>query len=82
MICSEAAQLERLARSRGMTAEEVRRRRANQMPPEQMARAADRVIDTNGTLEETEEKVRQAVGRAGAAATDETVEDEVPERHA
>jgi dephospho-CoA kinase len=60
VVCSEAAQLERLARSRGMSAEEVRRRRANQMPHDDMARSADRVIDTNGTLAETEEKVWQA----------------------
>lgn len=43
-----------------MSADEVRRRRANQMPHDEMARSADRVIDTNGTLTETEEKVRQA----------------------
>ncbi len=60
VTCSEAAQLDRLARSRGMAADEVRRRRANQMPHEEMARAADRIIDTNGTLAETEEQVRQA----------------------
>jgi dephospho-CoA kinase len=59
-VCSEAAQIERLAQSRGMTAEEVRRRRDNQMPQELMAKAADRVIDTNGPLAETEEKVRRA----------------------
>jgi dephospho-CoA kinase len=59
-VCSEAAQIDRLAASRGMTAEEVRRRRDNQMPQELMAEAADRIIDTNGTLAETEEKVRQA----------------------
>lgn len=60
VTCSEAAQLERLARSRGMSAEEVQRRRANQMPQEQMVQQADRVIDTNGTLAETEKKVRRA----------------------
>lgn len=59
VTCSEAEQLERLARSRGMTAEEVQRRRANQMPHAQMAEVADRVIDANGTLAETEEKVRR-----------------------
>jgi dephospho-CoA kinase len=58
--CSETAQLERLARSRGMSADEVRRRRASQMPYEEMVQAADLVIDTNGTLDETEEVVRQA----------------------
>ncbi len=65
VVCSEAAQLERLARSRGMSEAEVGRRRANQMPPEQMAREADLVIDTNGTLVETEEKVRRAWQQLG-----------------
>lgn len=59
-VCSEAAQLDRLASSRGMPADEVRRRRANQMPQEQMARLADRIIDTDGTLAETDAQVRQA----------------------
>jgi dephospho-CoA kinase len=58
--CTEAEQLARLAKSRGMTADEVRLRRASQMPYEQMTEAADLVIDTNGTLEETEEAVLQA----------------------
>lgn len=53
VVCSEAEQLDRLARSRGMSADEVRRRRAHQMSPEQMAERADRVIHTDGTLEET-----------------------------
>lgn len=57
MACSEAEQLARLERSRGMTPEEVRRRRANQMSPEQMAGRADRIIRTDGTLEETEAEV-------------------------
>jgi dephospho-CoA kinase len=57
VVCSEAEQLTRLARSRGMSAEEVRRRRANQMPPEQMAERADRIIRTDGTLEETKAEV-------------------------
>jgi dephospho-CoA kinase len=59
-VCSEAAQIDRLVSSRGMTAEEVRRRRDYQMSQELMAKAADRIIDTNGTLAETDEKVRQA----------------------
>lgn len=57
VVCSDAEQLARLARSRGMTAEEVRRRRANQMSPEQMAERADRIIHTDGTLRETEDEV-------------------------
>jgi dephospho-CoA kinase len=57
VMCSEAEQMARLARSRGMTPDEVRRRRANQMAPEQMAERADRVIHTDGTLKETEAEV-------------------------
>jgi dephospho-CoA kinase len=57
MVCSEAEQLERLARSRGMPAEEVRRRLVNQMAPELMAERADRIIRTDGTLKETEDEV-------------------------
>jgi dephospho-CoA kinase len=57
VACSEAEQLARLARSRGMSADEVRRRRANQMAPELMAERADRIIRTDGTLKETEDEV-------------------------
>jgi dephospho-CoA kinase len=57
VVCSEAEQLARLARSRGMSPEEVRRRRANQMSPELMAERADRIIRSDGTLEETESEV-------------------------
>ena len=57
VVCSEAEQLDRLARSRGMTADEVRRRRSHQMPPEQMAERADRIIRTDGTLEDTAAEV-------------------------
>jgi dephospho-CoA kinase len=57
VVCSEAEQLARLARSRGMSPEEVRRRRANQMAPELMAERADRIIRSDGTLEETENEV-------------------------
>jgi dephospho-CoA kinase len=57
VVCSEAEQLARLARSRGMSADEVIRRRANQMPPEQMAERADRIIRTDGTHKETEAEV-------------------------
>ena len=60
VICSEEEQLERLARTRGMSAAEMRRRRANQMPQDQMVNAADRVIQTDGTLIETERCVLRA----------------------
>jgi dephospho-CoA kinase len=58
--CSEKEQLERLALNREMSATEVRRRQANQMPYAQMLQAADRVIHTDGTLVETERRVLRA----------------------
>lgn len=59
-ICSDEDQLERLARTRGMSVDEMHRRRANQMPYEQMVEAADRVIPTDGTMIETERRVLRA----------------------
>jgi dephospho-CoA kinase len=47
--CSRRQQYARLAASRGMSAEQVRRRLAAQMPAREMAARADRVIDTGGT---------------------------------
>jgi len=60
VACSEEEQLKRLARTRGMSAAEMRRRRTNQMSQEQMVKAADRVIQTDGTLIETERCVLSA----------------------
>lgn len=59
-ICSEEAQLARLAASRGMSPAEVARRMANQMPPADMIAHADLVIRTDGTVQETAALVRQA----------------------
>lgn len=52
-LCSPLHQFVRLKRSRGMSAEEVRRRMAYQMPPAQMAAQAHRVIQTDGMMAET-----------------------------
>ncbi len=52
-ICSRRQQIARLVAHRGMSAAEVRRRLANQMPRAQMITQADRVIDTGGTMAET-----------------------------
>ena len=60
VACSEEDQLDRLARTRNMSAAEMRRRHANQMPFEQMVEAADRVIHTDGTMVETERRVLRA----------------------
>ena len=54
----EEAQIARLAASRGMSEAEARRRLANQMPVTQMITHADCVIDTSGSMAETEAKVR------------------------
>ncbi|MCX7706455.1 MAG: dephospho-CoA kinase [Anaerolineae bacterium] len=55
--CTPRQQLARLKKSRGMSAEEVRRRLAHQMPAAEMAAQAGRVIDTRGTMAETALKV-------------------------
>ena len=52
-VARREQQIARLPVGRGMPAAEIERRLAAQMPPEQMAAQADRVIDTSGTLAET-----------------------------
>jgi dephospho-CoA kinase len=64
-VCAEETQIARLAACRGLSAAEVRRRLAAQMPPAQMLAQADRVIDTNGTLAETARAVRSAWAELG-----------------
>ena len=59
-LCTRRQQLARLQASRGMSADEVRRRLANQMPPAQMTAQAHRVIDTDGTTAETAQTVLAA----------------------
>ncbi len=59
-VCPEEAQIARLAVSRGMSEAEARRRLAKQMPVAQMITHADRVIDTSGSMTETEDQVRRA----------------------
>ena len=54
--CPRDAQLERL-RARGMSPEDAERRLQAQLPIDQKARLADEVIDTSGTLEETDRQV-------------------------
>ena len=59
-LCTRRQQFARLQASRGMSADEVRRRLANQMPPAQMAAQAHRVIHTDGTTAETAQTVLAA----------------------
>lgn len=72
--CPEEERIARLAASRGMSEAEVRRRLASQMSATQMITHADCVIDTSGSMAETEAKVhcawnalfleRREIGRA------------------
>jgi dephospho-CoA kinase len=55
--CDPAAQLARLVRRDGLSEAEARRRLAAQWPIAQKVRRADYVIDTNGTVEETDRQV-------------------------
>ena len=50
----------RVTTSRGMTADEVRRRIEAQLSNEERRRLADRVIENDGTLDELRAKVRDA----------------------
>jgi dephospho-CoA kinase len=56
--CPLGMQLERLMRRSGLTREEAALRIAAQLPIDAKAAKADHVIDTSGTLEETENQVR------------------------
>jgi dephospho-CoA kinase len=56
----EEAALERLTRTRGMTAEEVRARMGNQLPREQRLAIADFVIDNGGDESALDAQVGQA----------------------
>ena len=65
--CDEADALTRLAASRGMDEEAIRRRRAAQSPQSEKLAAADVVIDNVGSLDETRRQVAAALAalRAG-----------------
>ncbi len=58
--CDEADAVDRLVSSRSMSAEEARRRLANQSPQEEKVSAADVVIDGSADLEETRAQVASA----------------------
>lgn len=57
-VCSPSRQIERLV-ERGLTDLEARHRVAAQMPAEEKGVRADFVIDTNGTLDQTEAQVER-----------------------
>jgi dephospho-CoA kinase len=64
-LCTRRQQYARLKASRGMSADEVRRRLARQMPPAQMAAQAHRIIRTDGTTAETAQTVLAAWAELG-----------------
>ena len=66
-LCTRRHQFARLQASRGMSADEVRRRLANQMPPAQMASQAQRIIRTDGTTAQTAQTVLAAWVELGLA---------------
>lgn len=61
VVSGEAAQLERLARSRGWSADEARQRLAVQRPESQLRAAADVTLENDGTQEQLETAARDAV---------------------
>lgn len=60
--CSPEQQLARL-KERGLSADEARLRIAAQMPADEKRRMADDVIDSSGSMEETERQVREVAAR-------------------
>jgi dephospho-CoA kinase len=58
VACGPDLQRARLVARSGLTEAEARQRMASQMPLDEKVRHADYVIDTSGTLEETDEQVR------------------------
>lgn len=55
--CRPEQQVERYRAKSGISVEDIERRMAAQMPGEEKKRMADFVIDTSGTLEQTEQQV-------------------------
>lgn len=74
VVASEATMLDRLARDRGMSAEDARARIASQAPIESKAAVADWLITNEGTLEDLAGQVAELwkvldARRHGGAAT-------------
>lgn len=57
--CRPEQQVERYRAKSNISAEDIERRMAAQMPGEEKKRMADYVIDTSGSLEETEQQVNE-----------------------
>ena len=67
--CRPEQQIERFRAKSGVSPEDVERRMAAQMPGDEKKRLADFVIDTSGTLEETERQVEEVFAKLQALAT-------------
>lgn len=68
-FCRRELQIERLMKRNGFSIEEATRRVDAQLPAEEKKRYADFLIDTSGTLEETETQVKAAWKELVAMAT-------------
>lgn len=67
--CRPEQQVERYRAKSGLSVEDIERRMAAQMPGEEKKRMADYVIDTSGTLEETERQVGAVFAQLQTLAT-------------
>jgi len=67
--CRPEQQIERYRAKSGVSPADIERRMAAQMPGEEKKRLADYVIDTSGTLEETERQVEEVFAKLKALAT-------------
>jgi len=66
--CRPEQQIERTRAKSGISVADIERRMAAQMPGEEKKRLADYVIDTSGTLEETERQVEEVFAKLTALA--------------
>ena len=66
--CRPEQQIERYRAKSGVSVEDIQRRMAAQMPSEEKKRMADYVIDTSGTLEETERQVEEVYAQLQSLA--------------
>ena len=70
--CRPEQQIERFRARSGVSSEDIERRMAAQMPGEEKKRMADYVIDTSGTLAETERQVEEVFAKLQALSTAQT----------
>ena len=63
VVCDEKTALNRLMTYRNFTIEQARARLAHQLDPAYKSALSDTVIENNGTLEQLEQKVLQAIER-------------------